>query len=109
MVEALPGLEVRGEPAAGPRRDAAVTQQRAAQHREVPAGADHPPARRACDIQWRRVQREQRLDQGGGRTDLVLGEPVVAQAEGLRVIGLDDQGMDRAADVRRLTGDTPKH
>src|ERR1039457_2468788 len=58
VVEALPRLEVCGETAADSRCDAAIAQQRAAQHGEVPAGADHSSIRPARNIQCCRVQRQ---------------------------------------------------
>jgi hypothetical protein len=80
-------------------------QERAAQHGEVPAGADHPVLWRAPGVKRRRVQREQHPDQGGGRTELVLGEPPGRKAEGAGVMRLDDQGVHRAADAGRIVGD----
>jgi hypothetical protein len=65
----------------------------------MPAGADHPPAWLARDVERRRVQGKQSPDDSTGRANLVLVEPLGRQAQAVGAQRVDDQARHRPADA----------
>jgi hypothetical protein len=96
VVDVLAGHEVTGEPAPGAGRDVPEPEQRAGQHGEMAAGADHPVLGLAGGIERGRVQRSEHADQRRGRAQVAFLIALLGQTRAARFRELDDQAWASA-------------
>jgi hypothetical protein len=104
VIEAEASLEIHAEAAPGPRRDAVPAQQGAAEHHEVPAGADHPGVRVTRDGERRGINLEQPPGDAASGPQLALRKALGRQPELVGRERMHDQPGHYSAQGHRIRG-----